>query len=826
MNKFLLRIAIIAFTSLLMAGLPAKAQIDVKNLASTNVDLLSDQQIIQLLQQAKAAGLTDDQVLDQARTRGVPPDQVSKLSARISRIRSAQQVPGTNTATATDTVSRRSLSPQTAAPSAPVRQSGVFQTATLPIFGSELFSANDLRFEPNLKIATPLNYILGPDDQLNINVYGNSLANWRLTVSPEGNINIPGVGVVNVAGKSVELATSAIKSKLAANHYAIGNGTSVQVTLGDIRSIKVIMIGQLVKPGTYTLSSLSTVFNALYAAGGPNANGSFRQIEVIRNNRIIRRLDIYDFLTRGDQKDNISLKDQDIIRVPTYRTHVSMTGQVKTPAVFEMVPGETLQNVINFAGGFTDAAYTARIKVSQVNDQQRRITDIPESDFGSYIPLRGDVYEVDAILNRFENRITVSGAVFRPGDYELSRGLTLSQLIAKAGGLREDAFMNRGVIIRLKPDNTTESISFNLQDVVNKTQDVTLQREDLVNIASIFDLRDQYVVSINGVRHPGNYYYADSMKVQDLILRAGGFPEGASTMRLEVARRIDNSDPHSKDAKVSQVYSININKELTPGQGDFVLHPFDIVSIYTLPGYETQRQVKVEGEVLYPGVYTLEKKNERISDLIKRAGGLTASADAAGGTLKRENTAILGIDPGKADTAAINRDRQNQLNRLKQINRDTTASTNEFRNNYVGIDLPEILSNPGSKADLLLEDNDLLRIPKEQQVVKVNGEVLYPSAVVYSSGKGFKQYIFNAGGFSPYALAKRSYIVYPNGTVRATHKFLFFRNYPSVKPGSEIYVPRKPIKLPGNAAQAILGFTTGLASLGAIILGIISLHKN
>ncbi len=816
MNKFLFRVVMVSLLFFVAVSHPALAQLDAKNLSTLSVDQLSDQQLSQLMQQAKTSGLTDEQVVAQARQRGLPASEAGKLSSRIAIIRS-QQATVTDPATV---VTKRSLSNQTDSLSTPVKQVNPFASLQLPVFGADLFSNNNLTFEPNLNLPTPVNYVLGPNDQLNVNVYGNSLVNWKLNVSPEGSINIPGVGILNVAGQTIEQATSSIKAKLAANNYAIGRGTSVQVTLGDIRSIKIIMSGQLAKPGTYTLSSLATAFNALYAAGGPGVNGTFRDIQIIRNGRIVRRLDIYDFLTTGNQKGNIGLRDQDIIYVPTYKTRVSLTGQVKIPAYFEVLPGETLRDVIRFAGGFTDAAYTARVQVSQIVDEQRRLTDIQENDFDTYRPLRGDQFVVGQILNRVENQLLVQGAVFRPGVFELSKGLTLSQLIAKAGGLREDAFMNRGTIVRLKPDNTTESIAFNVRDVVNKVSDIALQREDVVTIPSIFDLRDQYSVIINGVRSPGTYPYADSMRVEDLIIRAGGLPEGASTRRLEVARRVTDADPLSKSTKVAQVYSININGRLTPEQGNFVLRPFDVVSIYQLPGYETQRTVSVEGEVLYPGVYTIERKNEKISDLIKRAGGLTASADADGGTLKRLNSSILGIDPSRADTAAIARERRGQLDRLEQI-----SGTPGYRNNNVGIDLKDIISSPGSGSDLLLEDRDVLRIPKRQQIVRINGEVLYPSAVVYSSGKSFKGYVSNAGGYTPYAIPRRAYVVYPNGTVKATHKFLFFKSHPSVKPGSEIFVPREPVKIPSNVAQTVIGYTTGLASLGAIILGLISLRK-
>jgi protein involved in polysaccharide export with SLBB domain len=804
---------------------PVSAQSLPQNLSNVNVNDLSDAQIQQVVQQGHAAGLSDSQIIQQAEDKGLPTDQAQLLQKRITSLRNS----GTNTSENSDTTaqSARSLNYKRNGPDQQNQYSN--QPDTTPkIFGADLFRNNNLTFEPNLNLATPVNYIVGPNDQLNVNVYGNSIVNWKLNVSPEGNINIPGIGLVNVAGKTIEQATALIKSKLAANNYAVGRGTNVQVSLGNIRSIKVILVGEVQKPGTYTLPSLATVFNALYAAGGPNKNGSFRQIEVIRDNRIIRRLDIYDFLTKGQQKDNIGLQDQDIIRIPTYRLRVQMTGEVKTPALFEVIPGETLQDVIGFAGGFTDQAYTALIKVSQISDQQRRMTDVTDADYKNYIPLRGDIYTVDRILNRFENRITINGAVFRPGQYELQKGLTLMQLIQKAAGIKEDAFTGLGTITRLNPDNTTAIISFNLKDLINKSApDIALQREDVVYIASIFDLRDKYTVTIKGaIRRGGIFAYADSISVEDLIIKAGGFAEGASPKRIEVARRVSDSDPNSKNSSVAQVFQVDVNSQLDKELVNFRLRPYDIVSVYSLPGYETQRTVKVDGEVLYPGYYVIKNKNEKISDIIARAGGLSASADVDGGTLKRSNTAILGVDKNKTDTAELARERNARMARLQKTYKDSTKTAEDttLRNNFVGIDLKKILQQPGSNIDLLVEDGDEIRIPKQQQIVRVNGEVLYPSAVVFENGKSFADYVSNAGGFSPDALKRGAYIVYANGTVKGTTKFLFWNNHPAVKPGSEIYVPKKP-EPKGDTAGKIIGYTTALASLGAIILGILSLNK-
>jgi len=771
--------------------------------------------------------LSDSQIIQQAEARGLPDDQAQLLQERITAIRNKDGISGNQNGPDTTMRTSRRLNYRADSDSLSARRD-IYASLRPKIFGADLFRNKNMKFEPNLKLATPLNYVVGPEDQLTINVYGKSVANWKLEVSPEGNINLPGIGILNVSGKTIEQATSLIRSKLTSSNYAIGHGTSLQVSLGNIRSIRVIILGQVVKPGTYTLPSLATVFNALYAAGGPSDNGSFRQIAVIRDNRVVRRLDVYDFLTRGDEKDNIILQDQDIIQVPTYRTRVELSGEVKIPGLFEMLPGETLSTLLGFAGGFTDQAYTSRIRVIQVSGQQRRLTDVLENDYGSYTPLHGDKYIVERILDRYENRVKIGGAVFRPGEYELQKGLTLTGLIKAASGLKEDAFSGRGSITRLKQDNTKELIAFNVKAIENKKEpDIQLQREDSVVITSIFDLRDRYQVTVQGdVRKAGTFAYADSMKVENLIIEAGGFTERASPKRIEVARRVNNSDPTSKDSKVAQVFSVNVDRELKSGEADFLLKPFDIVSVYSLPGYETQRSVKVEGEVLYPGYYTIEKKNEKISDIIARAGGLSASADVDGGTLKRSNIAILGVEKNKADTAELQRERIERLNRLKKDYRDSTKieDTTEPRNDYVGIDLKKILAEPGSSIDLLVEDGDEIRVPKQQQIVRVNGEVLYPSAVVYAGNKTFKDYVYNAGGFSPKALRRGAYIVYANGTVKGTRKVLFFNSHPAVKPGSEIYVPRKPVPRV-DAGQQILGYGTGLASLGAIILGIIEVTK-
>ncbi|GAB3932166.1 hypothetical protein GCM10028827_30150 [Mucilaginibacter myungsuensis] len=503
-----------------------------------------------------------------------------------------------------------------------------------------------------------------------------------------------------------------------------------------------------------------------------------------------------------------------------------MSGQVKVPAIFEVLPGENLQDVIRFASGFSDLAYTDKIKVYQISGQERKITDISENDYSNYIPLRGDRYEVDAILERYENRVKIDGAVFRSGYFELSKGLTLTGLITKASGVKEDAYMSRGFITRLKPDNTIESIPFNTKNILDGTDpDILLKREDIVNIPSIFDLHDNYTVMVKGeVRHPGEFSFAENMNVEDLILKAGGFTEGGNAKRLQVARRVSNSDPASLTSPVAEVFTINVDEQLKPGSTNFKLQPYDIVSVYASPGYERQRSVKIGGEVVYPGFYIIEKKNEKISDIVKRAGGLTASADVEGASLKRSNLAILGVDGDKVDATAIEQDRADRINRVKRAYQDSTANPIAPRNDFVGIDLKKILEKPGSKLDLLVENDDEISIPKEQQIVRVDGEVLYPSAVVYSNGNTLKDYIINAGGYSTKALKRGAYVLYPNGTVKGSRRFLFFIIHPSIRPGSVVYVPRKSDKK-GLTTQETVGLAASVASLGAVILGIITLSK-
>jgi protein involved in polysaccharide export with SLBB domain len=829
----------------IMAVVFTQSAFSQTNYSNIKVDDLSDAQIREFMKRAESIGYTDAQLEQMATAQGMKPEEVQKLRLRVEKIRNQQQNTTTNKTATPDSAPEKKAVERTY--NDPLRDDstktkeakdqqllrkqelqGLVESLKPKIFGSELFKNSNISFEPNLRMATPKSYVIGPDDELLIDLTGDNEANYNLKVSPDGTIRLQYVGLVSVGGLSIEQATSKLKAAMSKTYPALRSGRSnVAINLGNIRGIKVVLTGELVKPGTYTLPSLATVFNALYASGGPSENGSFRRIQVIRNNKVVSTIDAYDFLINGVQKGNIRLQDQDVINVPVYQTRVEVVGEVKRSALFEVVKGESIQDVLNYAGGFNTQAYSAKIKVLQNTDKERRITDIPAAQFTTYAPKNGDKYIIESILDRFENRVTISGAVFRPGDYELDKGLTLRGLIKKADGLTEDAFLNRGYINRLNPDNTQALISFDVQKITSGSgADISLQREDKITISSLFDLRDEYRVTVQGeVRDSGTYAYADNMSLEDLVQMAGGFKEGATPTRIEISRRIKNSDVTSQSARTADVFVVNVDKDLKLQGDTFTLKPFDVVSIRSSEGYQVQRQVKMEGEVLYPGTYTISHKNERISDMIKRAGGLTPAAYSEGASLKRPG-------PEKVKTKdknAINdkEEEDKKFLNLKRVQetgvKDTLRADVEqklIQSDLVGIRLEAILEKPQSKIDLIVEDGDVIRVPKQLQTVKVTGEVLNPNNIVYSTGKGFKQYVNGAGGFTSSALKKGAYIKYANGSVESARKFLFFNNFPKVKPGAEILVPKRAA-VERLTAQGWIGIGTAVASMAAIIVSLL-----
>ncbi|MBA4167197.1 MAG: SLBB domain-containing protein, partial [Chitinophagaceae bacterium] len=763
----------------------SKAQ-NPDELGNVRVEELSDDQLRHFAIEANRLGISDDQIEQLALQRGMNPLEMVKLKDKLQYIRKSMGATSPPAVNQRPQERRDSISVQEEKPLADYGT--IFSAIKSNNFGFDVFNNPRLTFEPNLRLATPPDYQLAPDDELLIDVSGYSEASYRLKVSTEGIVRIPLAGPVPVNGLTMSAAKKRITEKLSSTIYSgIRTGkTFVDVTLAAIRSIRVAVVGEATLPGAYSLPSIASAYHALYACGGPGPNGSFRNIEVIRNNQVISTIDVYDYLRNGTKRNDVRLMDQDIIKINPYGVRIELKGEIKKPGMYDVQPGETLQKIFGYAGGFTDNAYTARIQVFQNTTTDRQVITLGEAQLASIIPKRGDTYVISKILNRFTNRISISGAVYRPGDYELREGMTLSTLISEADGLREDAFTSRGTIHRLNADLSPALLSFDLDKINSKqSADITLQREDRITIFSRFDLKEGYYVRIDGeVSSPGTFLFEQGVTIPDLILMAGGLRESALLNRIEVSRRVKGAD--SITPKMALIFQQDIAADLrdSASLAAFPLLPFDEVSVRPAPGYFAQRNVVVEGELRYVGKYTLQTKNERISDLIKRAGGLTPQAYLEGAVLVRSRN---------FSRMEQNNSRQGLNNLVRQNLQNGTSATlvqNQYqeaigrKSDNVGIDLPRIMETPGSDDDLFLNDGDTLRVPKQLQTVRVNGEVLYPTLVRYDDGYSFKDYITGAGGFNERSLKKRAYVVNANGSARGTKSFLFFRNYPRVTPGA------------------------------------------
>lgn len=797
-NKISKVVFFLFFSLSVVYSVAQQSNISVKNLSNVKVDELSDDQIKQFMGEFKNSGYSVEQIEKIAIQRKMPATEAQKLRARIEQI--------VNTSEPAETEISRSTT-ETSTPRKTPKQT------EKRIFGDDLFNTTNLTFEPNLKIATPANYMLGPDDELVIDIYGYNEATYKLKVTPEGYIRIPIVGPVQVAGSTIEQAKRKIITQLRGIYSEISQGnTSVNITLGAIRSIKIHIIGEVNTPGTYTLPSLATVFNALYASGGPNQNGSFRNIMIIRNGKPLANIDIYDFLMKGELKNNIRLNDQDVIKIPAYETRVELVGEIKRPAFYECKNGEPLSALIKYAGGYTDVAYKERIKVTRNTGKEKSVADIPNEMLSMFIPQTGDVFEIGKIISRYENRVIINGAVFRPGTYALEQGMTLSKLIKKADGLKEDAFTTRAIVYRLLEDNSTEIISVDLNEILNGSKDIELKREDMITINSKLALKEEYNIEIKGeVLNPGKYPYAENARVEDLIVAAGGLKENASRKKIEIARRFMNDG-----SVVSKESATIINYEVTEdlkNTKDIHLEPFDLITVYSIPGYSTQKTIRIEGEVNYPGVFAISSKTDKISDVLKRAGGANDFAFINGATLIRT----------KQLTEAEKIIRQQKIEALTKETKDTSRLQAIIDREVgslttiVGIDLKKVIDNPGSKYDLLVEDGDLISIPSVKQTVKVSGEVLYPVRIPYSQFKSCASYIRGSGGYSQRALKKRTYVVYANGSAKASKRFLFITFHPKIKPGAEIIVPTKQERQRTSVSE-IVGIATSITTLMVLVL--------
>lgn len=827
----LLQLLLMAFGYCVHAQISGMSQ---SQMSQIKVDNLSDDQIRQLVAQMKKNNITYSQIDDYAAQRGIPDAEVAKLKARITQLNLDKEL--TSKGNTNDIFNQDTTGRQYNDQSDTIyywrekykrikdKEDFEKEQRRRKIFGTELFSNQNLTFEPNLRMATPPNYKIATDDELIIDVYGYSEVQHVLKVSPEGYVRIPYLGPVYVNGLTMDEAKTRITKQLGTIYAGIKTGnTSVQVSLGNIRSIKVTLIGEITRPGTYTLPSLATVANALYVSGGPNENGSFRSIDVIRNGKSIATFDLYDFLLHGDLTNNVVLQDQDIVKVNPYKMRVELLGEIKRPAIFETKERETLQQVIDFAGGYTDNSFRDVIRALRVTSKAREFVNIPADSVASFRLKSGDKFYIDSIINRYTNRVTISGAVFHPGEYALEEKMTIGDLIKRADGIQEIAATSRGVIRRLQDDFTPAIINFNVLDAISGKNNLLLQREDSVVIFSKLAIREPYLVKIGGeVNQPGYFTYGDSMHLEDLILMAGGLRDAASLKHIEISRRIRTGGSYdSSDIRMAITDQFDINADLSgnPQVAAYVLQPFDEVVVRKAPAYNQQVNVLLDGEVVYPGTYAINTKKERISDVIKRAGGLRPEASAEGALLLRR-------------TFSNEQDSTFLLSKLEVFNnkvRDSidvakTRATVERNQQLLGIQLDEILAHPGSKYDLFLEEGDVIRIPKKLQTVQLFGEVYFPKKVRFDHNFSFRTYVRGAGGFTSQALRRRSYIVYANGEVKSTRKTLFFNSYPKVKPGAEIYVPAKPERK-GLTAAATVGLASALASFALIVVTIINSSK-
>ena len=677
------------------------------------------------------------------------------------------------------------------------------------VFGRDIFNNKELTFEPNMNIATPQNYKLGPGDAVFIDIYGASQKTIEGTISPDGEITIDGFGPVHVSGLTVAQANSKLRSTLGARY----SSSQIKLTVGQTKTIMVNVMGEVKVPGTYTLSAFATVFHALYMAGGTNELGTLRSIKVYRNNKLVTVVDIYDYILNGKLTGNIRLADNDVIVVGPYDCLVNITGKVKRPMYYEMKRNESLSTLLKYSGGFAGDAYTKSVRVVRKTGQQRSVFNIEEFDMASFHVSDGDSVSVDSILPRYENTVELKGAVFRPGLYQLGNNInSVRSLIEHAEGITEEAFTNRAVMHRMKADRTLEVVSVDLAGILNGTSaDIPLKENDVLFVPTKQDAMGDRTITIHGEVHdPGIPKYADSETIEDFILQAGGLRESASMVKVDVARRVSDPKATVNDSIIARTYSFAIKDGfVVDGTPGFTLMPFDEVYVRKSPGYSAQQNIKVEGQAMFPGTYTLSMKNERLSDILKKAGGVTDLAYTPGARLERRITPDEKLRM-QTITNMLNSQSGNDSLDIKKLDLGNTY--------YVGIELDKAIAEPGGDADIVLREGDRLIIPEYNGTVKISGDVMYPNTVAYEKGKRASYYIDQAGGWGDRAKKSNTYIIYMNGTVaKVGHNA-------KIMPGCESVVPSKP-KKDARTLAPILTIGTSVASLATMIATIANIVK-
>ena len=679
------------------------------------------------------------------------------------------------------------------------------------VFGRDIFNKEDLTFEPVMNIATPQSYVVGPGDEVKVDIYGASQKSTTYTVTPDGDIVIDGYGPINISGLTVKQANARIRSTLGSRY----SSSSIKMTLGQTRTITVNVMGEVQTPGTYTLSAFASVFHALYMAGGVSSIGTLRNIKVFRNGKEISVVDVYDYILNGKLSGNVRLQDNDVIVVGPYECIVDIAGKVKRPMYYEMKKSESVQTLLKYAGYFAGDAYTKSVRVIRKNGSRYGVFNVQEFDMGSFHLADGDSVTVDSIIPRYENMVEVKGAVFRPGMYQLGGNITtVRSLIESADGLTEDAFTNRGVIHRMKEDRTLKVISVDVQGIIDgRVADIPLKNEDVLFIPSKSERQENRTITIHGeVLYPGVYKYADNETLEDFVVQAGGLKESASTVKVDVSRRVSNRKALTRDSVIAKTYSFALKDGfVVDGQPGFTLEPYDEVYVRKSPSYLVQQNVSIEGEVNFPGTYALTKSESRLSDIVRASGGTNKLAYVKGARLERR------ITPEE-------RTRMEQVLKMAQFQSKTEEDTIDVSKldlgdtYYVGIQLDKALEAPGSDYDLTLREGDKIIVPEYTNTVKVSGNVLYPNTVAYKKGKGARYYVNQAGGWGIRAKKGSTYIVHMNGTVNQMGK----GEKPT--PGSEVIVPTKP-KSEVNKLQMWLAIGSSTAAIATMLVSIVNLSK-
>lgn len=685
------------------------------------------------------------------------------------------------------------------------------------VFGRNIFTDRNLSFEPNLDIPTPENYVLGPGDELIIDVWGTSENTVREIISPEGTIHVAGIGPIFLDGMSIQDAERSLRREFSKIYAAIsGKSVHIKLSLGGIRTIMINVMGEVQVPGTYRLSAFASVFHALYRAGGVSGIGSLRDIRVVRGGKEVTCIDVYDYIMKGKLTDDIRLSEGDVILIPPYENLVSISGKVKRPMAYEMKKGETITTLLSYAGGFTGDAYRDAIRLFRLNGKEKQIYNVGQDDYQSFVLTDGDELSVEAVLQRFSNKVEVRGAVYRAGVYQLDDSITgtVRQLISRAEGLRGDAFLNRALLRREHEDLTHEMIPVDLKRMMaGAVSDLRLQKNDVLYISSVKDIEKEGTLSIYGdIRNPGDFPYVKNTSIQDLIVKAGGLLESASMVRIDVSRRIRGPKSISSSTVIGKSFAVELKNGLVMGEDKgFELEPYDIVFIRRSPGYRKQANVTVEGEVAFIGNYTLIQSNERLSSLIARAGGLSKEAYVKGARLIRRMTAdeirqkkdVLRLSVRGSEKASV------------------SSVTLEASSTYpVGIELEKALVNPGSDEDMVLREGDVLFVPKYVSTVTINGAVMYPNTILYQKGSSLSYYIEQAGGFGNRALKRRVYVIYMNGMVSRLKR----RMGNAIEPGCEIIVPSKKGRKKTVAAD-VTGMNTSIASIAAMVAAMVGMTK-